>query len=154
MARIAVEALHGVGDQEIEEGPGIGLALDVMEQVELGSGGQGGEGASGEMQAGAVDGGDAHAVGWLERLIEEGQLAIDEDDDAGLDGTGVLVLGDDVGADGLEGEGFGQGEEAPGTFGTGAAYGGCGEARGDEAPATHARNRVAGIGGDFKLIGF
>ena len=37
---------------------GIGLALELMEQVELGSGGQGGEGASGEMQAGAVDGGD------------------------------------------------------------------------------------------------
>jgi hypothetical protein len=113
VAGIAVEALHGVGDDHVEEGlQGCWKAVK-----------EGGLLVEGEIsecgvvcgEAGGVKGREAFAVSGLQLAEVADELGIDVVECAGPDGAGILVGGNDLIAKGFHGVGFGGGEKSPRT---------------------------------------
>jgi len=139
VARVAVESLAGVGQDQLEKRPGA--FLHFCQQLHLLPGGQLLEGFPKPLAAHGIDGGDSLAVGLLISPEVPGQLDIDVVDDARLPGAGIAVSGNDLFADRLHGPGFVRGKEAPGTPAPAARAGNGGS--GDSRRKPRAEERAA-----------
>ncbi len=111
MARIAVEALHGVGVDQIKER--LVCLLRLSENLRLPRKRQLGERFAELCAAFGVDRREPLPVSALIRLEVPGQLKIDVVDHAGLAGSGVAILRDDLFAHRLDGRRFLRREEPP-----------------------------------------
>jgi len=119
VARVAVVALHGVGDHGGEES--FEGAIERLEQGGLAGSVEIGEEFA-EVGGGAIEFGETGAIESLLAAVGADELAIDEVDDAGPRGAGSLVGGNDLFAEGGEGAAFGGSEKAPRRLRSAAGY--------------------------------
>ena len=114
MAGVAVEALHRVSADGVEEGTeSVGK---IVEEGSLLGEGEIGEGMSKGRAGCGIEGGDAVAIEGLEFLEMGDEVGVDVMDGAGFQRTRIMVAGDDLCAERLDGAGFGRGEETPGAL--------------------------------------
>src|ERR1039458_5890483 len=112
MARVAIEALAGVGQNQFEKRGGA--FLDISEHFSLLPGGQFHETPAEFLTAGGIHGGDALAIRLPISLEGPGELDIDVVDCRRLFRAGVAIGRDNSLTDGIHGLAFFGGEEEPG----------------------------------------